>query len=99
MNLIIDSLAALALATEPPKIDLLNRPPQGRDEYIISRKMLKQIIPMSMYMIAVMYAICFAGEKFFPEPNVDYRFDRPEVPYVYPGRLYDWDGSELFYKY
>ena len=41
VNLIIDSLAALALATEPPKMDLLNRPPQGRDEYIISRKMLK----------------------------------------------------------
>lgn len=41
VNLIIDSLAALALATEPPTIDLLYRPPQGRDEYIISRKMLK----------------------------------------------------------
>jgi hypothetical protein len=41
---------------------LLKRPPQGRDEYIISRKMLKQIVPMAIYILIVMYAICFAGE-------------------------------------
>lgn len=92
VNLIIDSLAALALATEPPKLELLNRPPQSRDEYIISRKMLKQILPMALYMVSIMYAICFGGEYFFPEPNEDYRFDRKHIPYVYPGRHYDWDG-------
>lgn len=96
VNLIIDSLAALALATEPPVIALLNRPPQGRDEYIISRKMLKQIVGMAIYMIAVMYSICFAGEFFFPEPEIKFRFDRPDSPYVYPGRQYDWDGTPLF---
>ena len=96
MNLIIDSLAALALATEPPTLKLLDRPPQGREEYIVSRKMLKQIVPMALYMIGVMYSICFAGEFFYPEPTMIYRFDHPDIPYVYPGRLYDWDGSPLF---
>lgn len=100
VNLIIDSLAALALATEPPKIDLLYRPPQGRDEYIISRKMLKQIIPMASYMLGILWAICFGGEKFFPEPTDEYKYDRLDSPFVYPGRLYDWDGeTELFIKY
>lgn len=54
---------------------------------------------MALYMVGIMYAICFAGDRFFPEPDVKYRFDRPDVPYVYPGRLYDWDGSPLFIKF
>ena len=100
VNLIIDSLAALALATEPPKIQLLDRPPQSREEYIISRKMLKQIIPMSTYMLGILWAICFGGEFFYPEPNLDYRYDRKDIPYVYPGRMYDWDGeTQLFAKF
>ena len=35
INLIMDSLGSLALATDPPTKNLLNRPPQSRDEYII----------------------------------------------------------------
>jgi magnesium-transporting ATPase (P-type) len=45
----MDSLASLALATEMPKEDLLNRPPYRRDEYIISRKMVKHILGMATY--------------------------------------------------
>jgi P-type Ca2+ transporter type 2B len=99
VNLIIDSLAALALATEPPTLALLDRPPQARDDYIISRKMIKQIVGIGLYKMAILYSICFAGENFYPEPNKDYRFDQPDIPYVYPGRLYDWDGSDLFIKW
>lgn len=43
-NLIIDSLAALALATEPPHDDLLKRKPYKRTEYIISPLMMKHIL-------------------------------------------------------
>ena len=99
VNLIIDSLASLALATEPPKIELLNRPPHGRDEYIISRTMLKQIIGIALFEIIVMYVLCFAGEYFYPEPDLYWRFDHIENPFVYPGRLYDWDGEPLWIKY
>ena len=38
VNLIMDSLAALALATDEPKPEVLQRPPYRRDEYIISGK-------------------------------------------------------------
>lgn len=68
VNLIMDSLGALALATEPPKKDLLKRPPYRRDEYIISRKMVKHILGNSIYQIAVVYSIVFGGEYWFPEP-------------------------------
>lgn len=87
------------MATEPPKITLLDRPPYRRDEYIISRKMVKHLIGMSIYEISIIYAIVFAGEYFFPEPSMYWRFDRPDIPYVYPGRITDWDGSALWSKY
>jgi hypothetical protein len=45
----MDSLGSLALATEPPKADLLKRAPYQREEYIISRKMVKHILGMSFY--------------------------------------------------
>lgn len=99
VNLIMDSLASLALATEPPKIELLNRPPYRRDEYIISRKMVKHLLGMAIYEIIIVYSIVFAGEFFFPEPSMYWRFDRPNNPYVYPGRVEDWDGSALWKKY
>lgn len=40
----MDSLAALALATQRPTPDLLDRPPAGRDSPLITRKMWKMII-------------------------------------------------------
>lgn len=45
----MDSLGALALATEPPKKALLKRPPYKRGEYIISRTMVKHIIGNALY--------------------------------------------------
>jgi P-type Ca2+ transporter type 2B len=44
VNLIMDSLASLALATELPKKELLLRMPQNREDYIVSRKMVKHIL-------------------------------------------------------
>jgi hypothetical protein len=39
----MDTLASLALATEPPHEDLLQRAPQSKTEYIVSKKMWKHI--------------------------------------------------------
>lgn len=33
----MDTLASLALATEPPSLELLNRAPHSRDDYIVSK--------------------------------------------------------------
>jgi len=43
VNLIMDTLASLALATEPPTMDLLKRAPHSRTDYILSKKMMKHI--------------------------------------------------------
>jgi Ca2+ transporting ATPase len=71
----MDSFASLALATEPPTPELLDRPPYAKNDYIISRKMIKHILLMSLWQILIVYSIVFAGEYFFPEPNALLRFD------------------------
>nr|PIL98382.1 plasma membrane-type Ca(2+)-ATPase A1 PMCAA1 [Toxoplasma gondii COUG] len=67
VNLIMDSFASLALATESPTDDLLNRKPQGRDSYLISRSMLTSIVAASIYQLTVMIGLIFFGERFLPE--------------------------------
>jgi P-type Ca2+ transporter type 2B len=76
VNLIMDSLGSLALATEPPKPDLLGRPPHSRHDYIVSRTMFKHIILMAFYQIGIVYAIVFGADKFFPEYDPKWMFDR-----------------------
>ena len=49
VNLIMDTFAALALATEPPNDQLLNRKPQGKNESIVNRTMWRNIIGQSIY--------------------------------------------------
>lgn len=96
----MDSLAALALATEAPKQDVLKRKPYRRDEYIISGKMVKHILGNSIYEIIVVYAMAFAGEYWLPEdPNYFPRSERNGHAYVYPGRPEDWDQSPLYEVY
>lgn len=44
VNLIMDTFAALALATEPPNDSLLDRKPQAKEESIVSKAMWRNII-------------------------------------------------------
>lgn len=62
----MDTLASLALATEDPEDSLLQRGPHARDEYIISKTMLKHIIAQSVFQLIVMMILVFAGEKIIP---------------------------------
>lgn len=49
INLIMDTLGALALATEPPDDSLLRRKPYGKNDYIINPIMMKHIIGQSIF--------------------------------------------------
>lgn len=62
VNLIMDTLASLALATEQPTEELLNRKPYGRNQPLISKKMFKHIVGHSVYQITIVLIILFAGE-------------------------------------
>jgi Ca2+ transporting ATPase len=49
VNLIMDTFAALALATEPPSDDLLNQAPYSRNEKIVTAVMWRNIIGQALY--------------------------------------------------
>lgn len=63
LNLIMDTLGSLALATEPPNELLLTRPPHERDEYIISKTMFKHILGQAAMQIILLVIFVFTGEK------------------------------------
>ena len=64
VNLIMDTLASLALATEMPTPDLLLRKPYGRSKPLISRTMMKNILGHAMYQLVVIFTLLFAGKYF-----------------------------------
>ncbi|XP_036609320.1 plasma membrane calcium-transporting ATPase 4 isoform X1 [Trichosurus vulpecula] len=65
VNLIMDTFASLALATEPPTESLLLRQPYGRDKPLVSRTMMKNILGHAIFQLCVIFTLLFVGEKFF----------------------------------
>ncbi|KAL4450031.1 hypothetical protein ABPG77_010700 [Micractinium sp. CCAP 211/92] len=59
VNLIMDSLAALALATESPTPDLLDAKPHGRDEPLISKYMWRFIFSQGFYQCFWLFLIFY----------------------------------------
>jgi Ca2+-transporting ATPase len=57
VNLIMDTLAALALATEPPDDALLTRPPRSRTEGIVTRAMGAEIARTAALFLALLITI------------------------------------------
>ncbi|EJD74009.1 calcium ATPase [Loa loa] len=67
VNLIMDTLASLALATELPTENLLERKPYGRTKSLISRTMVKNIVGHAIFQLSILFAILFWGDKFIPD--------------------------------
>uniref|UniRef100_A0A8B9JL22 Calcium-transporting ATPase n=1 Tax=Astyanax mexicanus TaxID=7994 RepID=A0A8B9JL22_ASTMX len=65
VNLIMDTFASLALATEPPTESLLLRKPYGRNKPLISRTMMKNILGHGVYQLTIIFTLLFAGERMF----------------------------------
>ncbi|XP_066565956.1 plasma membrane calcium-transporting ATPase 3b isoform X5 [Amia ocellicauda] len=65
VNLIMDTFASLALATEPPTEALLLRKPYGRNKPLISRTMMKNILGHGAYQLTIIFTLLFVGEKIF----------------------------------
>ncbi|XP_070597463.1 plasma membrane calcium-transporting ATPase 3 isoform X1 [Erythrolamprus reginae] len=65
VNLIMDTFASLALATEPPTEALLMRRPYGRNKPLISRTMMKNILGHAVYQLIIIFTLLFVGEVIF----------------------------------
>ena len=73
VNLIMDTFAALALATEPPSQDLLNDQPHSRNDSIVTQNMWRNIIGQSIFQIGVLSFLLFFGAQTlgFPTKSVE----------------------------
>uniref|UniRef100_A0A0K0EKG1 Calcium-transporting ATPase n=1 Tax=Strongyloides stercoralis TaxID=6248 RepID=A0A0K0EKG1_STRER len=66
VNLIMDTLASLALATEYPTEDLLDRKPYGRTKSLISRTMVKNIVGHAIYQLIILFLLLFFADQIIP---------------------------------
>ncbi|GAB4853494.1 Calcium-transporting ATPase 8, plasma membrane-type [Ancistrocladus abbreviatus] len=63
INLIMDTLGALALATEPPTDHLMHRPPVGRREPLITNIMWRNLLIQAVYQVTVLLVLNFQGRR------------------------------------
>lgn len=61
VNLIMDTLAALALATDPPQESVLDRKPERRGSSIISITMWKMIMGQAIYQLVITFLLYYGS--------------------------------------
>ena len=65
VNLIMDTMGALALGTEPPTLELLDRRPYRRDASLISRPMWRNILCQATYQLMTLVFLLNKGPQLF----------------------------------
>ena len=68
INLVMDTLAALALATEAPTPKLLNRLPTGKDDSLISNIIVRNLLVQLIFHLSILMVLVFYGHKLFNIP-------------------------------
>ena len=89
VNLIMDSLGSLALATEPPYEELLNREPTKRNESMINGRMWKHIILQSLIQIVLLIIFYLLAPEFIKENNLTRKAENILINFCYteyPGK-------------
>jgi P-type Ca2+ transporter type 2C len=69
INLIMDTLGALALATESPHLSVLNRKPYKRTAFLVSRPMMRNIAAQSLFQLILLFIILFNASLFGVKPG------------------------------
>lgn len=72
INLVMDALASLALATESPEPSLLDRQPHSRNDYIVNKKMFKHVVGQAIYQMCVLCLLTFYNQMI---PELSDNFD------------------------
>lgn len=71
VNLIMDTLAALALATDPPHPSVLDRKPERKGAGIISITMWKMILGQAIYQLVITLMLNFGKQAILPAYDQD----------------------------
>jgi Ca2+ transporting ATPase len=100
INLIMDSLGSLSLATEQPNKNLLYQKPCNRKESIINSTMWKHIISQSMMQFTLIFTLYLLAPTFILENNLN----RIEIAKniencfgIYPGQKITFKNHETLY--
>jgi Ca2+-transporting ATPase len=81
VNLIMDTLAALALATKKPINDIMVRHHGGQSEPFITRVMWRNLLAQALYQVTVLLILQFKGRYIF---GVDESEENPQFQYFCP---------------
>lgn len=79
VNLIMDTLAALALATDPPTRSMLYRKPDPKSAPLISLRMWKMIIGQAIYQLVVTLVLFYAGNRILSYDSTEERDRMPTL--------------------
>jgi Ca2+-transporting ATPase len=79
VNLIMDTFAALALATDPPTRSLLNRKPDPKSAPLITLRMWKMITGQAIYQLIVTFILYFAGESILDYDTAEEKASLPTL--------------------
>jgi len=65
VNLVMDTMGALALGTEKPTLALLDRKPYKRTASLISRPMMRNMAFQAAWQLSTLFTMLFLGAKWF----------------------------------
>jgi len=93
VNLLMDSLASLALASEPPVDELMLRPPVNRTDSMITKHMMANMIGQAAYQVTVIMVLLFKGPDMFnlEAGHIVYeKYDKNSVHYTLIFNSFVW---------
>jgi Ca2+-transporting ATPase len=79
VNLIMDTFAALALATDPPTRSLLDRKPDLKSAPLITLRMWKMIVGQAIYQLVITLFLYFAGANVLQYDDADQKGQLPTL--------------------
>jgi Ca2+ transporting ATPase len=100
VNLIMDALASLALASEPPTDALLKNDPVNRSKSIITTRMWWNMLGHAAYQLTVTFFILFEGPRvwgFLPGDYVERELKENSIHYTFIFNSFVW--MQLFNEF
>ncbi|MDO5580828.1 MAG: cation-translocating P-type ATPase [Planctomycetia bacterium] len=82
INIIMDTFAAIALSTDPPRPRTMKEKPIPKDAHIITKTMGITMVVVSLYQVAVLFAVLFCGWFVAPEHQYDGSISMTDSKYM-----------------
>ena len=95
--LIMDPFGSLALATEPPYLELLHREPIKRGKPVINSLMWKHIVIQSFSQIVILLILYLKAPKFVKEQDIERLAENKIINYCYGEMPGKGDPTHIIY--